>query len=177
MDNRRKHSKIKELPEEMISAVNDLIARGKTYEQITGFLKSNGHEIGKSSVGRYAQDFTARMERIQLVSDKMEPFMAKMAEKPNMNMAAMATQMGLMELIEFIESGEIENEKSKANAIAAICDAASRIQRSQAQAEKLRLEWTEKAEKAMKKLERLEGGDKLSASSLKQIREILDLKV
>lgn len=54
----RRHSKVEtELPQEIKGQVDRLLIENATYEEIASFLKEQGHDIGKSSIGRYGKEF------------------------------------------------------------------------------------------------------------------------
>lgn len=58
-------SKIDELPEDLRMKVDVMLAdTSNTYEYISQFLKGEGYDISKSSVGRYATRTNNAMQRL-----------------------------------------------------------------------------------------------------------------
>jgi hypothetical protein len=156
----------------MIAAVNELLAKCKTYEQIARFLTDQGHEIGKSSVGRYAQDIAEVARELNLVTEQLKPILSQVAENPNLELGSVATQMGLMQVIKFLKAEKFDSEDSASTALASLCHAAAGLQRSQAVVEKYRLEYREKkaqADKAMEKLGTEKGSSKETIEKIKTI--------
>lgn len=94
MSSRRKHHKLAQFPPEVVAAVNDLLTKGVTYDQIVEFLGQRGHEIGKSSVARYAKDFAARLERVRVVRDQLRAVAAEVDQDP-LAMQDATTQVAL----------------------------------------------------------------------------------
>jgi hypothetical protein len=144
---RRKHHKIQELPPEIVAAVNEWLARGKTYAQIAERLRESGHEVGTSSVGRYHQSITSAARELNLISEQIKPVLAQVRENPNLELGSVAAQIGLVKVIELMNSDKLDDEKSRASALSSLCAAASMLQRSQAAAEKYRMEWVKEAQK------------------------------
>ena len=61
----RINSKIDELPEDLHTKVDVMLAdTSNSYEYISQFLKQEGYEISKSSVGRYATRSNKAMQRL-----------------------------------------------------------------------------------------------------------------
>jgi len=167
---RRKHTKIQELPEDVRAAVNDLLAGGRTYGQIAEYLKGAGHEVGRSSVGRYAQDVAEAARELGVITEQLRPVLEKIGEQPNLELGSVAAQMGLMALIGFLKSQDIKDDTKRANAISAVCSAAAQLQRSQAVAEKLRLAEREKKEKAERELDALASRQGITAEVVEKIK-------
>ena len=85
-------SKIDELPEDLRMKVDVMLAdTSNTYEYISQFLKGEGYDISKSSVGRYATRTNNAMQRlleaqaqtdrlIQVVKDRVKQDMRRKAD-------------------------------------------------------------------------------------------------
>jgi len=151
---RRIHNKLETLPPELLATVDELLAKKKTYEQIAAFLRERGHEIGKSSVGRYHHSITAAAEKLTMVTEQLRPILKRVADGPNVELAQVASQMGLVELINFLEEGgTFDSDAEKAKAIGTLCQAAAKLQAANSLAERMRMSWQEKKAKADKELE------------------------
>lgn len=58
MATNRKRSRIEvELPPDIQANVNRLLTEQKTYEEVAEYLREEGYDISRSSVGRYGKDF------------------------------------------------------------------------------------------------------------------------
>jgi uncharacterized protein (UPF0218 family) len=68
-------SNVTRLPEEVQKELNKRLGKGEwTLDGLVGYLKAEGFEISRSSLGRYAQSYRReieRMRRVQQVSDIM----------------------------------------------------------------------------------------------------------
>lgn len=98
--NRRKHHKVGQLSPDLVEAVNKLLVDGVTYEDIAQWLKEKGHQVGKSSVGRYGKDFMSRLERMREIRDKARAIVADNADRPATEMAEAATDMAMAMIME-----------------------------------------------------------------------------
>jgi len=172
---RRKHSKIQELPNPIKAAVDNLLAQGFTYAEISAELKSRGHTVSKSTVGRYAKDIAEAARELNLVTEQLRPVLAQVAENPNLELGSVATQMGLMQVIKFLKSEKLEDEENQAAALRSICQAAAQLHRSQAAVEKYRLEYREKKAKADKELEKLAAGKGITPDVVARIKGLYSL--
>lgn len=74
----RRHSKVEaELPAEIKSQVDRLLIEDATYEEIAEFLKTKGHDISKSSIGRYGKDFLNQYKRLRMIEDQSKTLVSE----------------------------------------------------------------------------------------------------
>jgi hypothetical protein len=67
----RKRYKIEtELPQELREQFNRLLLEGMTYEEGERWCKQHGHEIGKSSIGRYGKEYFEAYQKIVQFQDQ-----------------------------------------------------------------------------------------------------------
>lgn len=67
----RRHSKVDtDLPQEVRAQVDRLLIENATYEDISAFLKGQGHDISKSSIGRYGKAFLVSYQRLRIIEDQ-----------------------------------------------------------------------------------------------------------
>lgn len=67
----RKRYKIEtELPQELREQFNRLLLEGMTYEEGEHWCKQHGHEIGKSSIGRYGKAYFEAYQKIVQFQDQ-----------------------------------------------------------------------------------------------------------
>lgn len=146
---RRKHHKIQTFPQEVVSAVNDLLARGETYEDIAWWLRQKGYEIGKSSVARYGREFAARLERIKVVEEQAKAILEETAGEP-LRMEEATTRMALHLMAETLL--RMQDAGTGAKPVEVI-RALAHLQSSSASRERLRLEWQRRAQAAADHIE------------------------
>lgn len=67
----RRHSKVEtDLSHEIKAQVDRLLIENSTYEEIAEFLKIKGHDISKSSIGRYGKEFLNAYKRLRMIEDQ-----------------------------------------------------------------------------------------------------------
>ena len=71
----RKHSKIDALPEDLKSAVEEMLLTGSTYSDIVQFLKDNEQSVSVAAVCRYARAFNANMEQLRMANENFKNMM------------------------------------------------------------------------------------------------------
>ena len=77
-------SKIDELPEIIRTNVDVMLAdTSNTYQDISVFLKSQGYEISKSSVGRYAMRSNSAMQRLLEAQQQTEKLVQVVKQNPD----------------------------------------------------------------------------------------------
>lgn len=171
-DNRRRHSKIHKLPEEVVTEVNRLLTTpGITYQTITEHLKKLGHEVSKSSVGRYGKNFLTRLERLRIVKDQAKVIIEEGGDRPATELNEAANQMATTLIMETLM--QVENlEGSK---ITEILKALAALERSAVAREKLKYEFTRGVEAAAGKIKEALKKEVQTDSDLQQrIMEVVD---
>ena len=93
-------SKIDELPEDLRMKVDVMLAdTSNTYEYISQFLKGEGYDISKSSVGRYATRTNNAMQRLleaQAQTDRLIQVVKENPEADYTEAAILLTMNGLL---------------------------------------------------------------------------------
>lgn len=117
-------SKIDELPEGLRMKVDVMLAdTSNTYEYISQFLKGEGYDISKSSVGRYATRTNNAMQRLleaQAQTDRLIQVVKENPEADYTEAAILLTMNGLLnkvataEELRHQESGLHQYEKAEA---------------------------------------------------------------
>lgn len=119
MGSRRKHSKITSiLPNELITAINEQLVNGVTYEEIAAFIRSKGHEVSKSSVGRYGKDFLGKLERLRIVKEQAKTITE--SKGPSLEMTEAANQLALQLIMERLVSTEDLSDASSSSILKAL---------------------------------------------------------
>ena len=137
MGSRRKHARITtELPKSLIQAINERLVAGETYESIAAYLRERGHDISKSSVGRYGKDFLSKLERLRIVKEQAHTIMTEGKDGPALEMTEAATQLALQLIMERLVAAEdLRDAKSSE-----ILKALALLERSAVQREKLKMD-------------------------------------
>lgn len=165
MANRRKHSKIDKLPEEIVKAVNELLVTpGVTYKDVVGWLKQKGHEVSKSSVGRYSQQFLSRLEKLRAVKDQAKAIIEADPDAPATEMHEAANQLAVQLIMEKL-MGIPDLEGAK---ITEIFKALALLERSAVSREKLKLEFNKGVEAAAAKIKEALKKELMADSDLQQ---------
>ena len=108
----RKRSRIDtELPAEIRQEVDRLLIEGATYEDISDYLNARGHDISRSSVGRYGRDFLNLYRRIRVIEDKSR---ALSSEPGEMALEEAASKLFTGEILELLMAHALDvSEKSR----------------------------------------------------------------
>lgn len=156
---KRSHSKIAKLPDELRQAVDRLILDGKTYQEITVYLSDLGSAVSRSSVNRYGQKFVAKMEKLRLFQEQAKIIVEKTKDRPALETAEAANQMAIQTILEaVIEMDNLKGEKSTE-----LFKSLALLERSAVQREKLKLDVTKSLELAVRQIK-----NELQAELIKQ---------
>ena len=102
-------SKIDELPEIVRTNVDVMLAdTSNTYQDISVFLKSQGYEISKSSVGRYAMRSNSAMQRLLEAQQQTEKLVQVVKQNPDADYTEAGMRMLMDGLINKMATAEEE---------------------------------------------------------------------
>lgn len=147
---RRKHYKIETFPREIVDAINKKLVDGYTYEEVAAWLNELGHNIGKSSVGRYGKDFLSRLERLKVVKEQAKAIIDVNPDAPATEMAEAANQLATQLIMEFLMQVDLSDmEEAK---VTEVLKALSHLERSGVQREKLKFDYNRGVEAAAEKI-------------------------
>lgn len=171
---RRRHSKIGALPAEIQQAVYAQFESGHTYEAIAAWVTQMGHPIGKSSVGREFQDFTARLDRIKIAQKQAETIITEVGARPALELEEANAKIFQQMIMEFLGTHDtLEGAKLKD-----ILHLFARLQTSAASRERVKLAFKQRMDAAFKKLEgkaddeaKAPGGKPLDPDTLAKIKK------
>ena len=160
----RRHSKVnKELTESLRAEVDRLLIEGYTYEEISEFLKSKGHDISRSSIGRYGKEFLNIFRKIKILEDQARTLVSDGGE--GMKLLEASEKLFSMELLELMLSSGVDIKK-----LPSLIGAFAKLQSSGVQRERLKSDLKKKTEKAFNKAEK--NLDKMTKEELlKNLRE------
>lgn len=113
MGKERKRSRIRckidELPEEIQQRVNTMISDTKyTYLEISQFLKENGYDISKSSVGRYAIRTNNATQRLLEAQQQAKALASVVKNNPDIDYTEATMQMLMGGLTEKLATAQEE---------------------------------------------------------------------
>ncbi|MFQ6845451.1 MAG: phage protein Gp27 family protein [Oliverpabstia sp.] len=164
-------SKIDELPEDLRMKVDVMLAdTSNTYEYISQFLKGEGYDISKSSVGRYATRTNNAMQRIleaQAQTDRLIQVVKENPEADYTEAAILLTMNGLLNKVATAEEEFNEMPLDKAGRLIAS------LSRTKVYKDRVKQDMRRKADIAFREMEsemlKVIKQDEKSAAQLKEI--------
>lgn len=164
-------SKIDELPEDLRMKVDVMLAdTSNTYEYISQFLKEEGYDISKSSVGRYATRTNNAMQRIleaQAQTDRLIQVVKENPEADYTEAAILLTMNGLLNKVATAEEEFNEMPLDKAGRLIAS------LSRTKVYKDRVKQDMRRKADIAFREMEsemlKVIKQDEKSAAQLKEI--------
>lgn len=164
-------SKIDELPEDLRMKVDVMLAdTSNTYEYISQFLKGEGYDISKSSVGRYATRTNNAMQRLleaQAQTDRLIQVVKENTEADYTEAAILLTMNGLLNKVATAEEEFNEMPLDKAGRLIAS------LSRTKVYKDRVKQDMRRKADIAFREMEsemlKVIKQDEKSAAQLKEI--------
>ena len=164
-------SKIDELPEDLRMKVDVMLAdTSNTYEYISQFLKGEGYDISKSSVGRYATRTNNAMQRLleaQAQTDRLIQVVKENPEADYTEAAILLTMNGLLNKVATAEEEFNEMPLDKAGRLIAS------LSRTKVYKDRVKQDMRRKADIAFREMEsemlKVIKQDEKSAEKLKEI--------
>lgn len=106
---KRTTSKIDELPEDLKLRVDFLLADTKnSYEEISRFLKEQGHMISRSAVGRYALRSNTALQRLMEAQVQTNKLVEAVRENPDADYTEAAIMLTMNGLVNRMATAEEE---------------------------------------------------------------------
>ncbi len=136
----RRHSKVQQLPKKLQEEINKLLIKGKTYDEITQIIQEAGHEVSRSSVGRYGKNFLSRLERLKLFKDQAQAIVESNPDRPATELAEAANQISMQMIMEALM--EIDIDTVKESSVTKLFEAISKLETSASRREKIKFEYT-----------------------------------
>ena len=163
--------KIDELPEDLRMKVDVMLAdTSNTYEYISQFLKGEGYDISKSSVGRYATRTNNAMQRLleaQAQTDRLIQVVKENPEADYTEAAILLTMNGLLNKVATAEEEFNEMPLDKAGRLIAS------LSRTKVYKDRVKQDMRRKADIAFREMEsemlKVIKQDEKSAAQLKEI--------
>lgn len=164
----RRHSKVNQLPSELQSSVDRLLIEGATYEEIEVFLKQQGHEIGKSSIGRYGKRYLNFYQRVRMIEDQAKQINSNAGE--GLSLEEAASKAFTSEVLDTLIDIGIDKEKG-AKQLPKLMLAFSALQSSSVSREKFKADIQRRVAKTAEDVTKIAKKNGLSDDTAAQIRE------
>lgn len=169
---RRRHSKVTQLPPEVVEAVNKLLVTpGVTYDQVVAWLEEKGHQVSRASVGRYGKDFMGRLERMREIRDKARAIVEDNADRPATEMAEAATDMAMALIMETLTTmDDLQGQK-----VTELLKVLPKLADSSTRREALKLQFNKGVEAATNKVkEALKKDLEANPELMQRVMELVD---
>ena len=161
----RKHSKVEDdLSPEIRREVNRLLLEGETYEDISDYLKGKGHDISRSSIGRYGKDFLNEYRKLLIIEDKSKILVSEAGGDGMVLEEAVAKKMAAMLLEMLLEDG------ADIKKIPRLISDFAKLQVSTVARERLKSDFQKKVEKAAASVEATAKQAGVSPETIEKIR-------
>lgn len=151
MAERRSHSKVDQLPQELREAINDAIVNKRmTYKEITRLITEHGHSISQKSVERYGKDFLTKLDRISTAREQAKAIIESSVDA-KLEMADATSTVAFELLMSMMTNAQgKELDKLTLEAIRTLAT----LERSAVSREKLRFEFDKGVRAAMELVKR-----------------------
>lgn len=140
-ESRKKAGKASDLPVDILDQIDRLLVEGVSYDDISNFLGEQGFEISKTAIGRHGEEFFETCRKLRVLEEKSR-VLASRGEDGLILEEATSRLLAQM-ILEALLSGEIEKER-----LPRMLSDFTRLQSSNVQREKLRLEVMRRTEKS-----------------------------
>ncbi len=160
---RKRRGKAKELPPHVAEQVDRLLVEGSSFEEIGSFLAEQGHDIEKTTIGRYGNDFLECYRRLRVIEEKSRALASD--NEDGLVLGEAASRLFAQMIIESQLKGEI-----KIDILPKLLSDFARLQSSNVQRERLRLEFRARVEKAAEEVGQKTRKNGLSEEAAEEIR-------
>lgn len=108
----RRHSRIiDELPPELKQEIDNLLVQGDvTYDDIKEHLASKGHDISRSSIGRYGKEFFANYRELRIIEEKSRTLVSEAGDSMILDEAA--SKLFAQKILELQLAGKFDLKKN-----------------------------------------------------------------
>lgn len=148
MADRRSHSKVDQLPQELREAINDAIVNKKmTYKDITRLINEQGHTISQKSVERYGKNFLTKLDSISTAREQARAIIESSADG-KLDMAEATSTVAFNLLMDMLVNAKDDGREVDKLTLSAMRTLAT-LERSAISREKLRFEYDKGVKKAI----------------------------
>jgi hypothetical protein len=108
----RRHSRIiDELPQELKQEIDNLLVQGDvTYDDIKEHLAAKGHDISRSSIGRYGKEFFANYRELRIIEEKSRTLVSEAGDSMILDEAA--SKLFAQKILELQLAGKFDLKKN-----------------------------------------------------------------
>ena len=164
-------SKIDELPEDLRRKVDVMLAdTSNTYEYISQFLKGEGYDISKSSVGRYATRTNNAMQRLLEAQAQTDRLIQVVKENPEADYTEAAILLTMNGLLNKVATAEEEFNEMPLDKVGRLI---ASLSRTKVYKDRVKQDMRKKADTAFRELEsemlKVIKQDEKSVAMLKEI--------
>lgn len=157
----RRHSRVEtELTPEIKAQVDRLLIENATYEEISEFLKKQGHDISRSSIGRYGKDFLNAYKRLRMIEDQSRTLVSEAGQ--GMVLEEAASKIFSQQIIEMLLDAGMEPKS-----LPKLAMAFSMLQSSSVSREKFKADLKKKVGRAIEQIE--QGMKKMTKEEMVQL--------
>jgi hypothetical protein len=161
----RRHGKVHELPADIRKSVDNLLVEpGIGYEDIAEYLKQKGHDVSKSSIGRYGKDFLAAYQRLRIIEDQSRALISD-AGGDGLILEEAGSKLAAKKMIELLLSDDVGIKK-----IGDIAQGIASLQRASVAREKFKQDLKEKLQKTAEAVNKIVKSSGLSDKAAAEIR-------
>lgn len=161
---RRNHSRVDELPRDLREQVDRMILEGDTtYDEMAAFVKENGFDVSRSSLGRYGQKYFNAYKRLRIVEDKAKALVSQVGD--GMALEEAASKMMVQQVLD-----ALMDETLDVKALPRIISDFAKLQASTVLRERLKGEIAEKVKTTASAVEKIAKKGGLSDEAANEIR-------
>lgn len=160
---RKRKGKAKELPPQVAEQVDRLLVEGSSFEEISNFLSEQGHDIAKTTIGRYGKDFLECLRRLRVIEEKSRALAS--GDEDGLVLGEAASRLFAQMIIESQLEGKIDLD-----ILPKLLSDFARLQSSNVQRERLRREFRARVEKAAEEVGQKTRKGGLSDEAAEEIR-------
>lgn len=151
----------------MQEAINAKLVEGKTYQEITDWINSLGHDISRASVGRYGKTFAEKLEAIREKRERFKELLAQAKDDDTLTLLQAANNTVIQKAFEeFLNRDSLEELSSDD-----LSKMIARSTRNMLLQEKYQAEQRRKAETAIHNVEQAAQRGAIDTETLRQIKE------
>jgi hypothetical protein len=138
------HGKVERLPAELRQAVENQLAQGATYTEITQYLSKMGEQVSVSAVGRYAAPYIKQLDALRAARQYAKMITEDNPDRPSTEIHEAANAIATQQLMACLLD-ENTSDKDRAR----LMNIVANLQKAQVSNEKIKID-SRKAREEMK---------------------------
>jgi len=138
---------VKQLPDEILQAVNEKLAKGYSYPEILAWLKKMGHNnIGYTALRNYGKNYLDKLERLRIATEQAREIIKQAGS--GMELEEASTKLALQLILEVL----LEVQDLKGEKISNLLYILATLQRASVMREKYKLAFRDAIEEAKERI-------------------------